>query len=226
MSEHDTKHQIRELIPRTNSMREYYEATDRKHFLHNPNNSNPVGSQFTDPNIQTLEDLLTLAATQRTCNLDGDDRELFLNFGAEQEAFKEGIRYLLVRTSGIVGIISSTEIENTTGITILQTKPNTPPSLTIAGHPKPETNIGTIIIGRNWETRKTTQEILYTAHPGLPIPTYENLALHQHINNTLPLGELKNYLDEKNSGSKSEKTNTANLNLYEPAQDFQKTQQE
>lgn len=182
---------IRRLVPRNSTMREYYEATDRKHFQHHPSNPQPVGSQFTNPHIRNLEDLLTLAIAQRENKLDGDDRHLLIDLGAEPEAFKDNIRYLLVKTSGTVGIQSSNELDDSTEVTILVTKPNTPPNPTIIGYPKPETNIGTIIIGRNDGDTKNNHEILYTAHPGLPIPTYADHLFTQYTNQTIPLGELK-----------------------------------
>lgn len=162
------------LIPRRGSWSAYYQATDAKHFPANPvaasdGRQAPAatpGSTFTDPALRRLNDVVALAHRQRG-DLDGDDRDELARLGTPEEAFKPGIRYLLVRTSGTVGIRRSDDLPGDTAVEVVRSKPGAPCSLVLDVTTQETTDVATIIIGRNEET---DTEMVFTAHPGLPIP--------------------------------------------------------
>lgn len=158
------------LIPRRGSWSAYYQATDAKHFpatLDAPDAAESTpGSTFTDPALRRLNDVVALAHRQRG-SLDGDDREELARLGTPEEAFKPGIRYLLVRTPGTVGIRRSDTLPADATVEVVRSKPGAPCSLVLDVTTQETTEVATIIIGRNEET---DTEVVFTAHPGLPIP--------------------------------------------------------
>lgn len=154
------------------SKAEYYAAGERKHF-----GAQPVGSVFTDATVSGFADLLELTVAQRG-SLDGDDRDLLIGLGADAGAFmpsERGVRYLLVRVAGEVGLVQASSLPSTAQVTARATKPGVPCSLTVAGVPRQTSEIATVILGPDPEAPEST--VLYTAHPGLPIaPAQDEVA--------------------------------------------------
>jgi len=173
------------LIPTSDS--EYYKATEEKHFI----NKNAPGSQFTSNKINNLKDILSLAVKQRG-NLEGDDRNKFLQLGANPKAFLEGIRYLYVETPGTVGVINSEELPDITPISVIRTKPGTPCSLTIQTETKPITTYGVIIIGKDGGQ----QDVLWTAFPGQPTVLNENPEIELLEGKTVTLKTIRNIVGD------------------------------
>lgn len=170
---HTSQRAASTLIPRRGSLRDYYAATDAKHFAPevSVDSAKPQtpGSKFTDPTLQRLNDVVALAYRQRG-HLDGDDREELARLGTPEEAFKPGIRYLMVRTPGTVGIRRSDDLPDDTAIEVVRSKPGAPCSLVLDVSAQETTEVGTIIIGHNDTADGPGQEVVFTAHPGLPIP--------------------------------------------------------
>jgi hypothetical protein len=171
------------LIPRRGSMGAYYAATDDKHF----GDSGSAGSKFTDPTLTRLNDVVALAYRQRG-HLDGDDRDQLAALGTPDAAFKPGIRYLLVRTPGTVGIRHSAGLPDDTPVHVTRMKPGAPCSLVLDVDTETTTDVGTIIIGRPEENGP---EVVFTAHPGLPIPTDFEDRMSAHEGTTVALSVLR-----------------------------------
>lgn len=151
------------LVPRRGSMGAYFAATDAKHF----GPTGTPGSTFTDPTLSRLNDVLAMAHRQRG-HLDGDDRDQLAAMGTPEEAFKPGIRYLLVHTPGTVGIEPSNGLPDNTPVQVVRSKPGAPCSLVLDVAEQSTTRVGTIIIGKHPDDE--AREVAFTAHPGLPIP--------------------------------------------------------
>lgn len=170
---HTSQRAASALIPRRGALRDYYAATDAKHFT--PVTAGPdgaaatPGSTFTDPTLARLNDAVALAYRQRG-NLDGDDRDELARLGTPEAAFKPGIRYLLVRTPGTVGIRRSDDLPDDTMVEVVRSKPGAPCSLVVEVTAQETTEVGTIIIGRSDTGDGSGDEVVFTAHPGLPIP--------------------------------------------------------
>jgi hypothetical protein len=141
----------------------YYAATEAKHF-----GPSPVGSVFNDPLAADLVSLLELVEAQRG-GLDGDDRDDLVALGADPDAFAppgSGIRYLLGRAWGRVGVIKASALPAETRVEAVRTKPGAPCSLVVsASVERPVTDVATLIVGPDAEAG---HEVLFTAHPGLP----------------------------------------------------------
>jgi hypothetical protein len=164
------------LIPRRGSWAGYYRATDAKHFPAGGDDSTATpGSTFTDPSLRRLNDVVALAFRQRG-SLEGDDREELARLGTPEEAFKPGIRYLLVHTPGTVGIRRSDDLPDEATVRVVRSKPGAPCSLVVDVTEQETTRVGTIIIGRESvdppqsESADAARDLVFTAHPGLPIP--------------------------------------------------------
>lgn len=186
------------LIPRRGSWHAYYQATDAKHFpaIGNAATGSTPGSTFTDPSLRRLNDVVALAYRQRG-NLDGDDREELARFGTPEEAFKPGIRYLLVRTPGTVGIRRSDDLPDDALVEVVRSKPGAPCSLVIDVSAQETTTVGTIIIGRQplesfADGRQgEEQDLVFTAHPGLPIPVDFTDRMSQHEGQHVPIAMVR-----------------------------------
>lgn len=161
------------LIPRRGAWRDYYAATDAKHFTSPQVAPSTPGSTFTDPALRRLNDVVALTHRQRG-HLDGDDRDELTRLGTPEEAFKPGIRYLLVRTPGTVGIRHSEDLPDTAMVEVVRSKPGAPCSLVVDVVAQETTTVGTIIIGRDAAdaavSGQQARDLVFTAHPGLPIP--------------------------------------------------------
>lgn len=172
---HTSQQAARTLIPRRGAWGGYYAATDAKHFLAVGTGDAPSttpGSTFTDPTLRRLNDVVALAYRQRG-TLVGDDREELARLGTPEEAFKPGIRYLLVRTEGTVGIRRSDDLPDEATVEVVRSKPGAPCSLVVDVTAQETADVGTIIIGRDpaeGTVDGQPREVVFTAHPGLPIP--------------------------------------------------------
>lgn len=154
--------QIRSLLPSTEAAVQYFAATERKHF---GSQSDP-GSTFTD--VDNLADLLSLAHFQRG-NLDGDSRRSLIASGVHPDAFAAGVRYLLVRTPGTVGILNTSTLHPDDTVTVERTKPNAPCTVVTEVTTQPTAEYGVIIIGPDVDGfTDDGRDVLYTAHPGPP----------------------------------------------------------
>lgn len=141
-------------------MADYYKATDAKHF----GDRTIPGSKFTDPDLNSLEDVLELAIKQRG-NLENDDRAKFIDMGALKDAFDPNIRYLYVETKGLVGIIHSAGRPDGIPLLVRRTKPGAPCSVTYNTNLRHTTDIAVVIIDKD----DAGNERLITAHPGTPV---------------------------------------------------------
>lgn len=115
-------------------------------------------------------DAVALAWKQRG-GLTGDDRDELIARGADPEAFmapESGVRYLLVETPGAVGVIRSEGMSDDTPVYVVRTKPGVPCALAVDVDAAPTTGVGTVVIGPHPDD--PSREIVWTAHPGLPIP--------------------------------------------------------
>lgn len=145
----------------------YFKSIDAKHF--DPETA--IGSRFTETG--SLRELLEKAASQRG-NMDGDDRQSFIEMGVSPDALMPMCRYLKVEAKGEVGIEKASDLPAGTKVKIVKTKPNAPCSLVIERDTLPSTDFGTIIIGPNEKNKPedpepTTKEMIWTVHPGLPV---------------------------------------------------------
>lgn len=142
----------------------YYEGTEKKHLL----DPEKPGSKFTDPNLKTLEDVLALTLIQRK-NLDGDDRQFFIDEGTDVNAFMPGFRYLKVSTPGKLGIVHSSTLDESAVISVERTKPGAPCNFVINVSEQPTVDYGVVILEGSGNDSK-----LITMFPGAP--TYVSLS--------------------------------------------------
>jgi len=145
-------------VPRDGAHHDYYLALDAKHF-----SPNAIGSRFLHE--RRIEDLLAAARAERG-NLDGDDRAQLVVAGSDPASFQDNCRYLLVHTSGTVGVVHSSTLPERTPVHVIQTKPGCPLTLAVDLPAQASTELATIIIGAD----ETGTELVWTAHPGVPIP--------------------------------------------------------
>lgn len=151
---------VRRLVPREKgTYGQYYAQNDTKHF----GDGSVAGSKFTDPHLHTTEDVVDLARTQRG-SLAGDDREAFIALGASEQAFRPGIRYLLVRTSGSVGIIHSSTLDDQTAVRVRRDKIGAPCSASVEVSEQPTTDYACIVIGQDDEGH----DLVFSTFPGPP----------------------------------------------------------
>lgn len=135
-----------------------------------------------------LNDVVALAYRQRG-SLEGDDREALVALGAPEEAFKPGMRYLLVRTSGTLGVQRSTGLADETPVHVVRSKPGAPCSLVLDVDAQPVGSVGTIVLGRH--PQDESREVVYTAHPGLPIPPDFTDRMGVHEGSTVSLSLVR-----------------------------------
>lgn len=147
-------------IPRDGQYEKYYADTDAKHF----SDKDKPGSKFTDKRVKNLNDVTALAAKQRG-NLDGDDREELVRYGANPDAMNPNFRYLMVRTPGKVGAQDINSFPANTKFRVERTKAGSSASLVADVKEQPKTNFGVVIMGR---PPGVNQDSVITAHPGLP----------------------------------------------------------
>ena len=176
------------LIPRRGGLNAYYKATDAKHMRQAGASEGP-GSVFTDSTLKNLNDVVALAARQRDMSLDGDDREELVTMGASREAFKPGVRYLIVRTTGTVGVKQSAGMPDETPISIVRSKPGASATPVLDVTEKPTTNVATIIIGKH--PKDPNREVVFTAHPGMPTPSDGQDRLGHLEGQQTTLGEVR-----------------------------------
>jgi len=151
---------ITRLINRTGDLAAYYRATDAKHF----GDRTAPGSRFSDSSLNKLEDVLELAIEQRG-NLDGDDRNEFIKLGSLKDSFDPDIRYILVHTSGSLGVIHSEGRPDGIPLLVGRTKPGAPCSVISSNQFRHTTNVSVIIIDKDVNGK----ERVITAHPGTPV---------------------------------------------------------
>ncbi|MBI4160464.1 MAG: hypothetical protein HY506_00980 [Candidatus Yanofskybacteria bacterium] len=145
---------------------QYIDSINKKHW-----GENAIGSRFLEG--YGLRSLIKTAIKQRG-GLDGDDRKMLEEMGVNPQALMPECRYLVVKVPGEVGIVKAGELPDATPVRIVRTKTGTPCSLVVEGKDFPKSDIGTIIIGPNEKQKPddpepTTKEMIWTAHPGLPI---------------------------------------------------------
>jgi len=172
----EVKHEaaIKKLMP--NEQEPYLKSIEAKHF--NPETA--VGSIFTE--IKSLPELLVLASEQRG-NLEGDDKQKFIDRGVLPDSLMDQCRYIEVKTPGEVGIIKIDDesLSPDTPVSVERRKPGVPCSLIVTRKELPKTDFGTIIIGPNEKGKEsdpdpTTEEMVWTVHPGPPVrPATEDI---------------------------------------------------
>lgn len=177
---------VADLIPRKSSMREYYEATDKKHF----GDKSEPGSKFTNPKITCLEDIVELALQQRG-NLEGNDTDIFISLGVSPTAFHEDNRYLFVKTEGTVGIKHSDSLHDNTLVQIVRTKPGVPCSVILDVVEQEKTHHGIIILSKDTKGVNDGKDILITAFPGSPTPIIKRDIFEEYENQILTIKKVR-----------------------------------
>lgn len=138
----------------------YYAATDAKHF----GDKTAPGSKFLSEDLKSVEDVAALRMVQTgKNNLKGDDREALIAAGSDPNGFSAGKRYLMVKTSGTVGIKNSSDFMPNDKVQVVRTKPGAPCSLVATVDTQPETDFAVIVVGEHKETKK---DFVITAFPG------------------------------------------------------------
>lgn len=137
-------------------LNDYFRSIEAKHF----NQDSAVGSYFTDPEIDSLADLVERAAAEPG-GLERDDRALF-----NEEALRPDCRYLRVRAEGKNNLISTADLEDDTEVEVVRTKKEAPCSLVVSDTPERNEDFATLIIGPRPEGGG---ECVWTAHPGAPV---------------------------------------------------------
>lgn len=149
---------------------EYYEATDKKHF----SDMDASGSKFTDPNMHKVEDVLELAIKQRG-SLNGDDRDKFITQGSSPDAFRDGNRYIMIKTPGRLGVQSLKEMKDDDILEVTRTKPGVPCNIvkpiTADEGNNLTTDTAVAVISNDRETNKP---ILITTFPGIVTKNIDN----------------------------------------------------
>jgi hypothetical protein len=187
----DFAEEIAKVIPEEQDS--YFQSIHAKHFV--PETA--VGSLFTE--AKDLNGLLREAARQRG-DLEGDDREEFINMGVPTEALMPQCRYIKVNTPGEVGIVKIADLSPDTEVKVERKKPNTPCALIVEQAQLPEVDFGTIIIGPNEkenpdDPEPSTAEMVWTVHPGIPIrPASEDIWAE---NSTATVKEVMDRLGDK-----------------------------
>jgi hypothetical protein len=138
----------------------YYAATDSKHF----GDKTAPGSKFLSEDLKSVEDVVALRMIQTgKNNVKGDDREALIAAGSDPNGFSEGKRYLMVKTSGTVGIKNSSDFMPNDKVQVVRTKPGAPCSLVATVDSQPETDFAVIVVG---EHKDTKNDFIITAFPG------------------------------------------------------------
>ena len=156
--------QTGEILPLESA--DYIKSISAKHW-----GEGAIGSKFSEGN--TLRDLLETAIKQRG-NLEGDDRNMLIEKGVDPSALMQECRYLVVKGGGEVGIVKAEDLSDDTEVKVIRTKPGNPCSLVVEGEKFPTADFGVIVIGPNEKAKPedsepSTKEMVWTAHPGLPI---------------------------------------------------------
>lgn len=161
-----------DFIPREldNYHARYYAQTDAKHF----SDLSSPGSKFTDAGVNNLNDLLALKIAQdglKSITGISDDREELIRAGGDAEGFQEGSQYFMVKVSGTVGVIKSSELANDDLVTIERTKDGVPCSVVTQVLTKPVTDYGVIIMSNHTVTGNL---FVVTAFPGAVTKVVKN----------------------------------------------------
>ena len=174
------------ILSSTPEERAYYAANDAKHF----GPTSGPGSQFVG--IENTAALVALASEQRG-SLDGDDRETLLALGGDPGGFMEGMRYLMVKADGVLGIKSGAEVDDSTPITVTRTKPGAPCSLVAAVRGKTAVDYGVVIMGTH---DVTGQPFVITTFPGQVTRPTADPRVDELEDRTLPAGMLRELLGQ------------------------------
>lgn len=202
---------IEELLNGDDDYKYNLKKIEEKHF----DQSQGFGSIFTK--VKNLRELLLLAEKQRG-NLKGNDHHIFLEKKVDTSCFKEGRRYLYVKTEGILGVIRADEIPSDTKVYVIQMKENLildgkiieiPPSICVIAEKGSIVNEGTIILG---EEGTLYENRIITAFAGLPTKPQEaiywkagsDITVQDVINkygkekylNILPKDNIRNVLEK------------------------------
>lgn len=151
---------ITAMVPREGQYEQYYADTDKKHF----SDKAAPGSKFTDPTLNSLEDVTAMALQQRG-DLAGDDREELIAAGANPAAFGPNFRYLKIRTNGTMGSAPLSSFPEGTEFHARRTKTGGKVSLVAIVDTQPNTDFGVLVIGT---PPGVDHEVVVTAHPGAP----------------------------------------------------------
>lgn len=160
------------------SKKEYYQDLHAKHFDENSS----VGSRFTE--ADSIEAVLEIASNEAG-GIGRDDREKFIDAGVPEDALLPQCRYLMVKTPGTVGIRQIKDCWDDDMVFVKRTKEGAPCSLVVETAPGDlgSSDVSTLILGPNPDDEN--KEIVWTAHPGLPIrPAMEDIweeGSHLHI---------------------------------------------
>jgi hypothetical protein len=182
----DVDASIAQMIPRGSKGHDYYASTEHKHFgpLSQP------GSKFTDPNVRSLNDVLRLTFDQRG-SLDGDDRDEFIARGAEPQAFDPEKRYLLVRTSGTVGIIHSADLDDDVELEVVR-KDGAPCTLVHAVKEQGTADYAAVILAEDkFGITENGGPILITAFPGVVTKPIDSRAIDARFGELITVAEAR-----------------------------------
>lgn len=140
---------------------QYYADTEKKHF-----DPSQPGSTFTG--VGNLEDLLEEAFDQRG-TLQGDDREELMALGADPRSFGADKRYLMVRTPGTLGAVSSSELSGDQLLQVVQKSADMPPVCALEVNEQPASQFATIVLTDSPSNPAVAGSpgMLITAFPGV-----------------------------------------------------------
>lgn len=178
--------QVAEAVDRSGDWDEYYAATDQKHFY----NKKAPGSKFTDSRLTKIEDVVSLAMEQRG-SLDGDDRDQLIARGAAPTAFRDGSRYLMVKTEGSLGVKDSKELQDDDLVEITRTKPGTPVNLVRKVLKQDKTDYGVIVMTTDFQTGKPR---VITTFPGTVTLSPKNNRLEALEGKTITVAQARSIL--------------------------------
>jgi hypothetical protein len=142
------------------------------------------GAKFTDPRLNSVNDVVALTAYQRG-SLDGDDRDKLMSFGADPKAFEAGKRYLVVQTPGKTDSqhISSLPVDSKINVT----KDPTGKVVLVAGVAQNmKKNFGVVVIGR-----RGGKEIVTDVMPGAPLNhRLDDTKFYDHVGKNLSINHI------------------------------------
>lgn len=178
-----TEDEVKAFMPE--KFADYFADTEKKHF-----NSSSSGSTFTE--LKNMKEVLKEAYIQRG-GLDGDDRDKLIARGADPNSFGEDKRYVMIKTKGKLGSISSNELRDDEVLTVVQKSEKTKPVCVVERNSKSDTDFATIVLVDNPTLPGTegTKTLLITAYPGASGPSGSNNDLLPHVGKTLTVAEAK-----------------------------------
>lgn len=163
----------------------YFADTEKKHF-----NAETAGSTFTE--AKNLNEVLTLAERQRK-DLEGDDRYMLIERGADPNSFGSDKRYLMVETKGKLGATLASKLSDDTKVTVVQKSEKSKPVCVAEVKSHADTDFATIVIVDNPSLPGTEHHdsLLITAFPGASGPSGSNNDLLPYVGKSMSIAEAR-----------------------------------